>query len=347
MSSILDQCFDKKIAPVVAAMCGADADFARHVITVGAAGRHYVSAVVAFAAAAPGGAGNSPAGLKSLAHAVQYERRKDVFARFLDEPAPGLSGVLNKLSGRRLKAETYHSLAALLKRSSSGKVLRHLNTIRPVHIRALETLPEALHRVNIIAPLEDKYDPPMLAVAFQAAQKIRPDMDAVQLAVSLHESVGGKIEKPQFKRTVSGRKVKLTAPYDEAVCGWLERLMLNNKLPEPPWSGGGDIKPITTPAAMHAAGMRGRNCLGGQIADVLSGRVFYFEHTGVPKAYICLEKGAVFGWRVGDILGPDNQELTKQHAHRIEKAFVNAGFGPRMDAIRGGLVYHLLSENGL
>jgi len=79
--------------------------------------------------------------------------------------------------------------------------------------------------------------------------------------------------------------------------------------PPPPFESTPRLRPLTTKAALREAARRYNNCLATRVTHAVGGFSAYYEWTGNPGAIVEISRDAIFGWRLEEAKGPNNDAL--------------------------------------
>jgi hypothetical protein len=318
---------------MIVAICQADQSFPAYVLSSNKGERHFMCCVLALREAGANGGADD---LQSLGEGIRGSRRDTVLAQFLDTPIPGLARVVAKITGKPLSAENYLTLVSLMRQPNSRRILRHLPTVRTIHFEALERLPSNLHRAKIVSPIRSADNITAVAVAFEIARRGRPEITPREVARSMEETIGiAEMERGKNSESRGRSGASLAEGYTSTVSEWLVRQISRMTMPEAPWPGNDMIRPIKTVDALQTASRDYENCLDSKVMDVVTGKAYFYEFSGNPRAIVSLEQVSVFGWGVGNIRGRANRAVKPATELEIERAFVEAGFLPRMETSYG------------
>jgi hypothetical protein len=82
--------------------------------------------------------------------------------------------------------------------------------------------------------------------------------------------------------------------------------------PAPPFAGTATLRPLATKAAMRDAARRYSNCLATRVNHAVGGFSAYYEWLWGPGAIVEISRDAIFGWRLEEAKGPNNDLLDKE-----------------------------------
>ena len=318
---MLDQCFGD-YSSVIATICDADRDFPGYLVKTTWGERQFICCVLALSGANPD---FEQAALKKLGEEIRGGKRDAVLGSYFGELVPGLARVVVKVADEPLDTCDYLALAHLMGQDRARCVLRFLPNITRSHIKALARLPDLLHRYKVVGPIDSDGDIDTLSLAFALARKGRPEIKVGDLASSIEKSFGAAIiATPDDMEELE----EYAVGYGDVLAAWLKRQLARMAVPAAPWPGTERIIPITSVNRMKMVARNYRNCIEDKVADVVAGKVYFYEHTGKPRAIISLERAGVFGWAIGEIFGRTNDSIAIDRRTEIERAFVEAGFLP-------------------
>lgn len=83
------------------------------------------------------------------------------------------------------------------------------------------------------------------------------------------------------------------------------------------------MRPITDWAALKALALEFRNCVRTYHREVMDGRSYFYRYAegGKPVAVVELERLPVAGWVIGEVLGPENDDVAPSVMLRLRAAF--------------------------
>ncbi len=250
--------------------------------------------------------------LAAAAHMSRAERRE--FARSMmrtrrPEFLTQISGVkctksgvraLYKLGHAAHPSDFYWSLFQASRSAEAAKVFAHASRIRPRGIENWLRLPKLARLPNT------------LRIAIE-----EPD--------ALDELYELFLRIPRIPRTVWGRMgqslrdVRTPGETLEWCIRWEDRVLEQANFPKPPFEAHGFLRPLVDAREMRRMGREMNNCLGDLIHTVLSGRTYFYHWDGPLPATVMLETCSESGWRVGRILGPDNDVVAQRLVQRITR----------------------------
>ncbi|MBI1407842.1 MAG: hypothetical protein GC145_17140 [Caulobacter sp.] len=200
----------------------------------------------------------------------------------------GLARALGRLGEEAWAAADYRLLLDLLADPDRRKLLRHAEAITPADVRGLAAIPVAVLRAGGAWLNLDRGQAELLAEAH--AVIVRRDGPAAADRAAERWGRTGNL-KALFERVA-----------DDVVAD----------LPVQPFAGGPTLRPLASKAAMREAAGRFRNCLASdRIAWAAGGDYAYLEWTGGSGAVVELTRDAVYGWRLNEARGRNNDAVPK------------------------------------
>lgn len=112
-------------------------------------------------------------------------------------------------------------------------------------------------------------------------------------------------------------------PRPGALTAWTRGHYREAPFPPAPWAGTEDVRPITDWAALKALALEFRNCVRTYHREVMDGRSYFYRYAegGKPVAVVELERLPVAGWVIGEVLGPENEDVAPSVMLRLRAAF--------------------------
>jgi hypothetical protein len=245
-------------------------------LTATTARRHLVCLALAL--------GRDMAGVAAL---VVRGRLREAIPVALGRSPAGLERALARLGETAWTALAYRKLIELLADARAAKLLRHAQTIDPAAVARLVLLPEPMGRALAVA----------LAITDDAAVAIAEAAGAIACRS------GTAVSRAAAERWAEAET--------EAALFDLVREDLYPEPPPPPFDGTGKLRPLTTKAAMRDAARRYNNCLATRVIHAVGGFSAFYEWTANPGAIVEISRDAIFGWRLEEAKGPNNDPLDK------------------------------------
>lgn len=221
----------------------------------------------------------------AVAETVLRGRLREAIPVALGRSPPGLERALGRLGETAWTAEAYRKLIDLLAEAKAAKLLRHADVIDADAVARLGRLPGPMGRALGLAG--QITDDAATAVA-EAAGAI-----ACRSGAAAAEAA-----------TARWAEVETEAGLFEAV-----REDLYPEPPPPPFEGTERLRPLTTKAALREAARRYNNCLATRVTHAVGGFSAYYEWTSNPGAIVEISRDAIFGWRLEEAKGPNNDAL--------------------------------------
>jgi hypothetical protein len=223
----------------------------------------------------------------AVAETVLRGRLREAIRIALGRSPPGLERALGRLGETAWTTEAYCKLVDLLADPKAAKLLRHAEGIDVGAVARLDRLPGPMGRALGLAGLIT--DDAATAVA-EAAGAI-----ACRSGAAVAQAA-----------TARWAEVETEAALFEAV-----REDLYPEPPPPPFEGTVRLRPLTSKAAMRDAARRYNNCLATRVNHAVGGFSAYYEWTANPGAIVEISRDAIFGWRLEEAKGPNNDALDK------------------------------------
>jgi len=214
-------------------------------------------------------------------------RLREAIRALLGSSPPGLERALGRLGETAWPAAAYRALLELLPDPKAAKLLRHAEAIDQGAVGRLAMLPAPMDRSLGLALLITDDAASAVAEAASAIAR-RSGSDAAGAA------------------TARWAAVDTEAGLFEAV-----REDLYPEPPPPPFEGTSRLKPLATKAELREAARRYGNCLATRVNHAVSGWSAYYEWTEAPGAVVEISRDAIFGWRLEEAKGPNNDVLDK------------------------------------
>jgi len=218
---------------------------------------------------------------------VMRGRLREAIRIVLGRSPPGLERALGRLGETAWTAGAYRKLVELLADPRAAKLLRHAETIDAGAVARLDRLPEPMRRALGLAGL----------ITDDAASAV------TEAAGAIARRSGAAVAEAATARWA---EAETEAALFEAV-----REDLYPEPPPPPFEGTARLRPLTTKAALRDAARRYDNCLATRVTHAVGGFSAYYEWTGNPGAIVEISRDAIFGWRLEEAKGPNNDALDK------------------------------------
>ena len=234
---------------------------------------------------------------------------------------PGKMGALARLGRRVLPPEGYDRLAVVLGDPRRRRMLYKAEKIGPKLLKfAAETQARCVEDIGLATFA--KLGETVTLYLTASLARLRPDLTTVQIGEIL-----AKLEDPS------------------SIVSWLQTQNKRRPLPMAPWAGTPLIVPITTVGGMLKAGKHLKNCLDSSCSldDALRGtRAFYLclECSKRPIGAASLVHDLwLAAWRLEQVKGVDNHDLSPTAKRKIVAGFESAGFPCLLDKqMRGDIV---------
>lgn len=200
---------------------------------------------------------------------------------------PGLERALGRLGETGWSGAAYRKLLELLVDPAAAKLLRHADRIDEGAVGRLAIFPEAMGRaLHLSAAMTD--DAATAVAECHGAIACRSGSDVAEAAAARWAEVENE------------------AALFEAV-----REDIYPEPPPAPFPATGRLRPLATKAELRDAARRFDNCLASRVNHAVSGWSAFYEWTGPPGAVVEISRDAIFGWRLDEAKGPNNEVLSK------------------------------------
>ncbi len=302
--------------PVVAELCSLDRHNVDYCLRADIATMHYIAFAIRGFQKGPG----QTCGLAGLASRIALQERRALIADLwcID---PGKMGALGHLGRRVLRPESYDHLAVILGAPRRRRMLYKAGKIGPKLLKfAAETEFECVEEIGLATFA--KLGETMTLYLATSVARLCPDLTISQIGEIL-----AHLQQPA------------------SIIFWLHKHNDRRPLPTAPWAGTSMIVPITTVGDMVKAGNRLSNCLG---ATSSAGNALSGTHT----FYLCLDRGKrpigaaglvydswMGAWRLNQVFGPHNRELSPTRKRNIVAEFKRAGFPYVLDKQMAGDIF--------
>jgi hypothetical protein len=230
----------------------------------------------------------SPNGRAALYSEVATAKRAELLDRL-----SGLNGWKSRI--RLLPKTTYRSLDEMDWRAlflasedmATRRALGHMHEISPLLVHQLPLVPEPIRLPNLLAVLNG------LRVSLAHWGQLSDALAETppQLLPSLVAKASGVNSRGSFWDCFFECTSRPWQPFDLS-----ERFLYSPML-----------KALTTTKELEREGLRMNNCLANEAGNVLAGRKAYFRWQGNHRATVQFTHTS--NWRLGRILGPQNQPL--------------------------------------
>jgi hypothetical protein len=223
----------------------------------------------------------------AVAETVLRGRLREAIGIALGRSPAGLERALGRLGETAWTPEAYRTLVDLLADARAAKLLRHAEVIHADAVARLDRLPGPMRRaLGLSGQITD--DAATAVAEAAGAIACRSGAAAAEAA------------------TARWAEVETEAALFEAV-----REDLYPEPPPPPFEGTEQLRPLTTKAALRDAARRYNNCLATRVTHAVGGFSAYYEWAGNPGAVVEISRDAIFGWRLEEAKGPNNDALDK------------------------------------
>jgi hypothetical protein len=233
----------------------------------------------------------SRADRREFAISIMKTRRPEFLTRLSGiECTKSSLRMLSKLGNTAYLPQYYRALLEAARDPAAAKVLAHASQINPIGIRAWLALPVPARLPNLLEILIAEAD----LAGELAAIILQFSNDRPEIWHRMGQSLSKIREADQITKWCDR---------------WNSRILGEVDFPKPPFAGCGRLRPLSSGPEMKRESREMRNCLDDLIGDVLWDGAYFYHWGGAQPATIMLETCPEQGWRVGQILGPGNEEV--------------------------------------
>jgi len=226
---------------------------------------------------------------------------RDLLAEAYGQAPAGMVRALGRLGPVAQPPDVYRGVAAVLVDGDPGaKLIRHAASLDEGFVRVLWTLPKSLRRKPIVDYChvgEARFLNWLVRAAGYGETELPPSL----------------LAQLQSRRGRHG-------PADV-----IQAFLAPENFAAPPFAAPAPLTPIASLAQLRAAAKRFRNCLEHYGEEAMSGARSFYVWDGSEPAVVGLSKVGDLGWRVGEIAGVDNADVSA--ATRAAIADALAPFG--------------------
>tara|TARA_R110000782_G_scaffold30891_4_gene76565 strand:+ start:766 stop:1752 length:987 start_codon:yes stop_codon:yes gene_type:complete len=232
-----------------------------------------------------------------LAILIRTHPKKLILKDLIRPYPPGITNLLKKLNGKPFSKNTYFELIELLHDTKASTHLQHASSINSNTIKCLFQLDHSWRDLKILHNVKTTKDTNIILFIHRACLKL-----------------GEKY--PDFIDHVSLHKIKDI----DGLIDYLIRRINKITFPEPPWVGNKRIRPITNGEQLNSVSKKFKNCIADYICEILMGACYFYVSSYGPSI-IKLNRNPIFIWHVEEILGVENDEVTKHALRTIHAEF--------------------------
>ncbi len=288
--------------PWLKCLCQADTTFFEHLLEQQADYIHFLCLVQLY--------GNDNSKYKQLSShdlaALIRTHSKNQILKELISPYPsGLTNILKKLNNRPYTKQTYYELLTLLYDTKASNHLRHATSINPNMINCLYQLDHHWRNLKILRHVKTPKDTSIILFIHRACIKLRDKYPDFIDHSSLHQ-----------------------IDNIDALIEWLIRRLNKIPFPKPPWVGDKRIRPITNGEQLNSISKEFKNCIADYICEILMGACYFYVSSYGPSI-IKVNRDPIFDWHIEEILGIENNEVTKHAMKTIHAEFSKNNIGKK------------------
>jgi hypothetical protein len=157
----------------------------------------------------------------------------------------------------------------------------------PCSAKVLWHVPRVPSRlIDTVAQLEPSFRLPGLATALIH----KAELDGFLYAVKVIRRLMPKVTDRELAASLQS----VTEPAQLPL--WFERWLNRAPLPNPPWRGTKDLRPLRSGKDLRRAALRLKNCLHDQVIAAAAGKRVFYLWRGPPPAIVALEPDPFLGW---------------------------------------------------
>lgn len=233
----------------------------------------------------------------NLAVLIRTHPKKQILKDLISPYPSGITNILKKLNNRPFPKSTYYELIELLHDTKASTHLQHASSITPNRIKCLYKLNHNWRNLKVLHNV-----------------KTTKEVNTILFIHRACLSLGNKY--PDFIDYSSLHKiVKIDSLID-----WFIRRINIITFPEPPWIGNKRIRPITNGEQLNSVSKKFKNCIADYICEILMGACYFYVSSYGPSI-IRINRDPLFDWRIEEVLGIENDDVTKHALRKIHAEF--------------------------
>lgn len=307
---VVEHAFGKRhwAAPWALALCEADPQFLTHLAEQPRGYAHFLC-LIRMALPAQGADDSA----RAQARMLRAHSKKALLKTWFSSCPAGIINLLPKLPNKPLREHEYRWLIDALADSKIRKHLMHTKRIK---------------RFDILLANDALNFPAQFRAA--AMRCVQGEDDYETFLRTMHAA-------NRLGMNITGREIVQAAEQAGAqkLDDWLMDKVAGRPFPPPPWEGDDKVRPIRSLAELKDAGEKFDNCLAGgrnqrQYASrVVAGLVYFYVCDHMP-ALIEVECEIFWGWRIDEMNGVKNRDLTSRQQNELTQRFMKAGISPEI-----------------
>lgn len=219
----------------------------------------------------------------------------------LPEAPPGLGRALERMGEEAWTELEYRQLLAALADPFTAKVMNHAVEVTPQTVRGAVVLPTAVVRAGGGRFALDGGQASVLNEAYEA------------IARRLDERAMAAVAERWGR---AGSVAQLFEWAADDIIGEIPPTSLETPV---------GFRLLATKADLREAALRYRNCLRDYVTNAVTGESVFFEWLGTPPAVVQVSRDAVFGWRLNEARGQDNDPVPAETRGAIVAALETVG----------------------
>lgn len=218
----------------------------------------------------------------------------------------GLGRALERMGEEAWAEAEYRQLLAALSDPFTAKVMNHAVEVTPQTVRGAVVLPTAVVRAG--------------------GGRFALDGGQASVLNEAYEAIARRLDEREMAAVAErwGRAGNVTQLFEWAADDVIGEIPPTT-LETPP-----GFRLLATKADLRDAALRFRNCLRDYVTNAVTGDSVFFEWLGEPGAVVQVSRDAVFGWRVTEARGEDNDQVPVETRGAIVAALeaVGVAVGP-------------------
>lgn len=228
---------------------------------------------------------------------------KEAIRALLADAPEGLERALRRMGEEAWPEAAYRQLLVVLADPFRARIVNHAQALDPESVVGTANLPSVVARACGGRLKVGEAQARLLCEAFEAVvRRVGPERAE---AVAARWGRAGSV-KQLFE--------------------WAAEDILSD-VPTPPFPTAEGLKLLATKGEIREAAIRYRNCLRSYLAEAVSGESVFFEWLGPPAAIVQVSRDPVFGWRLSEVRGHNNETVAAEYRPAILSALRSMGVG--------------------
>ncbi len=248
--------------------------------------------------------------IPEIADRLIYAKGREVIEKAFRNDPPGFRKALTRCGMAPRPKNLYSQLHAAFSKpefESLAKVLQFRKKISPRDIKKLRALDPRARDAVILDAID----------TVEEAEKLT-------LQLRLIEQVCSEADDRSLKHSLIAH-----AKNDE-IHYFLEKWLIRaDQFPDPPVPATENLVPLQSGSQMSSASNRFRNCLQGLVCYVIAGHSYFYEWQGRQRAIVELRNDKPMGWRVSEVYGIKNSNVSSRTLKEIKQTLTKADIRKR------------------